>query len=166
MTKPLTADQLDYLVYLRDGGNCKGRPHGLLTRSCIAYKWGQNASMGYNLTPKGRRLLEEYEGIWPMINTKLWTNKWFERCVLPPEAAAYHRRLAQNACNASGKFLHTEIAEAWDAITANEPERVREAYLNEVNMCNRFAGNQEPGSELQFYWFQKAGKLATKASAL
>lgn len=59
MSKPLSPEQLAYLRSLRDGGPRKGSARGLIARSLVAYRWGQDPTMGYTLTPKGRRVLDE-----------------------------------------------------------------------------------------------------------
>lgn len=56
---PVTLKQIQYLIYIRDGGEKRGTPHGLVQRGLIAYKWGTDPSFGYNITAAGRKTLKD-----------------------------------------------------------------------------------------------------------
>lgn len=61
MTAKLSEAQALYLRYLRDGGDRQGRPHGLVQKGFINYKWGTDPSYGYDLTGTGRIALKQCE---------------------------------------------------------------------------------------------------------
>lgn len=61
MAVKITEAQALYLRYLRDGGPREGRPHGLVQKGLINYKWGTDPSYGYDLTGMGRIALKAYE---------------------------------------------------------------------------------------------------------
>ena len=56
----LTPAQAAYLKSMRDGGS-GGRPHGLVAKGLLAYRWGCSPSFGYTMTNAGRKALEQYE---------------------------------------------------------------------------------------------------------
>ena len=55
---PISLKQMQYLLYIRDGGPKQGTSHGLVQRGLISYRWGTDPSFGYNITDAGRRELK------------------------------------------------------------------------------------------------------------
>jgi hypothetical protein len=58
----LSEAQKAYVRSYYGGTKREGRPHGLVARNLLGYRWGMNASMGYRETSLGREVFNFLEG--------------------------------------------------------------------------------------------------------
>ena len=84
------------------------------------------------------------------------TRKWLDRGVIPAEAAAARRRMAETAPKLEA--WHLAFADQWDRIAARYPAKVIEAYTRKLNYETECLAYQIPGSELAKYWQNRAAE--------
>lgn len=82
------------------------------------------------------------------------TRKWLDRGVIPAEAAAARRRMAEMAPKLED--WHLAFADQWDRIAARYPEMVIEAYTRRLNYETNCLALQVPGSEMAKHWQNRA----------
>lgn len=90
------------------------------------------------------------------------TRNWFERGVIPEDAAKWRREAAEQVETEEAKEFHLACAAKWDRVIETQKDKIIESYERVLFYQTSCLAKQAPGSELAKYWQDRVAETDRK----